>query len=112
MSGEPLNMDTMDREIQRLVRRIVEEASPLRVIVFGSAARGDQGPDSDVDVLVVVKPGTHRRRTAQHLYRTIRGVKVPFDILVATPDDLERYGDNAGLVYGSALREGKVVYGV
>lgn len=55
--------------IEELVRRIVEFVHPLRIILFGSAARGEMGPDSDFDVLVVMPDGTHRRRTAQEIYR-------------------------------------------
>ena len=96
--------------IEQLVQRIIELVQPLRIILFGSAARGEMGPDSDIDVLVVMPEGVHRRRTAQLLYRQIRGLGVPFDILVATPDDLERHKDNIGLVYQSILREGREVY--
>ena len=96
--------------IEQLVRRIIEIVQPLRIILFGSAARGEMGPDSDIDVLVVMPEGVHRRRTAQLLYRQIRGLGVPFDILVATPDDLERHRDNIGLVYQSILQEGREVY--
>ena len=96
--------------IEQLVRRIIELVQPLRIILFGSAARGEMGPDSDIDVLVVMPEGVHRRRTAQLLYRQIRGLGVPFDILVATPDDLERHKDNIGLIYQIILREGREVY--
>ena len=96
--------------IEQLVRRIIEIVQPLRIILFGSAARGEMGPDSDIDVLVVMPEGIHRRRTAQLLYRQIRGLGVPFDILVATPNDLEMYRDNIGLIYHTALREGREVY--
>lgn len=58
--------------IEQLVRRIVEVAHPLRIILFGSAARGEMGPHSDLDVLVVMPDGTHRRRTAQEIYRIIK----------------------------------------
>jgi predicted nucleotidyltransferase len=96
--------------IDELIRHIVETVHPLRIILFGSAARDDMGPNSDLDVLVVMPDGTHRRRTAQLLYRKISGLKVPFDILVATPADLEKHKDNIGLVYRMVLREGKEVY--
>ena len=98
--------------IEQLVQRIIEIVQPLRIILFGSAARGEMGPDSDIDVLVVMPEGVHRRRTAQLLYRQIRGLGVPFDILVATPNDLERHKDNIGLIYHSILREGREVYAV
>ncbi len=96
--------------IEQLVQRIIELVQPLRIILFGSAARGEMGSDSDIDVLVVMPEGVHRRQTAQLLYRQIRGLGVPFDILVATPNDLERHRDNIGLIYRTILREGREVY--
>jgi len=96
--------------IDLLVQRIVDIVHPLRIILFGSAARGEMHPDSDIDVLVVMPEGVHRRRTAQLLYRQIRGLKVPFDILVATPGDLERHKENIGLIYRVILQEGKEIY--
>lgn len=103
-------MATHAEIIDCLVQAVVDAVRPLRIIVFGSAARGKMGPDSDVDLLVVMPEGTHRRRTAQSLYRKIRGVSVPFDVVVATPSDLEKHKDNSGLVYRTILREGKEVY--
>jgi uncharacterized protein len=96
--------------IERLVADIVAAVRPLRIMLFGSAARGAMGPDSDLDILVVVPEGTHRRQTAQMLYRRLGGLGHPFDIVVATPSDLEKHKDNVGLIYSSILREGKVIY--
>ena len=103
-------MQSDPEAIEQLVRHIIELVHPLRIILFGSAARGEMESDSDIDVLVVMPEGVHRRRTAQLLYRQIRGLGVPFDILVATPDDIERHKDNIGLIYQSILREGREVY--
>ena len=103
-------MQSEPEVIEQLVRRIIELVQPLRIILFGSAARGEMGPDSDIDLLVVMPDGVHRRRTAQLLYRQIRGLGVPFDILVATPNDLEMHKDNIGLIYRSILQEGREVY--
>ena len=103
-------MQPNSEAIEQLVRRIIELVYPLRIILFGSAARGEMESDSDIDVLVVIPEGVHRRRTAQLLYRQIRGLGVPFDILVATPNDLEVHRDNIGLIYKTILREGREVY--
>jgi len=103
-------MATVSNVIDQLVRKIVETVHPLRIILFGSAARGDSGPSSDLDLLVVMPQGTHRRKTAQELYRKIRGVGVPSDILVATPTDLERHKEDPGLIYRTILEEGREVY--
>ncbi|MCL0097651.1 nucleotidyltransferase domain-containing protein [Dehalococcoidia bacterium] len=103
-------MPSQTEAIDHLVQRIIDEVHPLRILVFGSAVRGDFGAHSDVDVLVVMPDGVHRRRTAQLLYRRIRGVGIPFDILVATPTDLNRQKDNIGLIYRTILQEGKEIY--
>ena len=97
-------------EIERLVSLIVAEAQPVRVILFGSAARGDMTPGSDIDLLVVMPDGTHRLHAMQRLYAHIRGVTVPLDIPVATTTDLEVRGDALGRVYRDALREGRDLY--
>jgi predicted nucleotidyltransferase len=98
------------KAIDSLVQNIVEAVHPLKIILFGSYARGKTNPDSDIDVLVVMPEGVHCRRTAQLLYRQIRGLGVPFDILVATPRDLEKHKDNIGLIYRTVIQEGKEIY--
>jgi len=96
--------------LNELVRRIVEAVHPVRIILFGSAARGEMGPDSDLDVLVVMPDGIHRRDTATVVYRCLRRFPYPKDIVVATVGDLALYGDAIGLVYRQALKEGKELY--
>lgn len=102
--------NNVQEQLDALVRCIVEEVHPLQIVLFGSAARGDMKPDSDLDVLVIMPDGTHRRKVAQRLYRTIQGITIPYDILVATPSDLDRHRDNIGLIYYTILREGKMLY--
>ncbi len=103
-------MSGTDLAVERLVEQIVEAVHPLRVILFGSVARGEVGSESDLDVLVVMPDGTPRLKTARELYRRIGGIGVPFDILVATPRLLEMHRDNPGLIYGTILREGRTLY--
>jgi len=95
--------------LRRIIRRIVEVAAPEKIILFGSAARGEMNWHSDVDLLVI-KSGVHRLHTAERIHENLWGVRVPVDVVVATPEDLERYGDSHCLVYKPALRDGKVVY--
>ena len=106
------NVNTLPtpQTIEELVRRIVEGVHPQRIILFGSAARGDMRPDSDIDVLVVMPEGVHRRRTTQELHERLFGFPLPVDILVATPADLEKHQDNLGLIYHKILREGREIY--
>ena len=99
----------IDGVLDEVIRRVVEAAQPERIILFGSAARGDAGPASDLDLLVV-KTGVHRRELAAKIHRNLYGVKAAVDIVVATPEDIERYKDTHALVIKQALREGRVVY--
>jgi predicted nucleotidyltransferase len=96
--------------LQTLVQRIVEVAQPLRIVLLGSAARGEMGPKSDLDALVVMPDGTDCRRTAMRLYRDIRGVRFPFDLVVATPALVARHSHTPGLVYRHILEEGTELY--
>jgi predicted nucleotidyltransferase len=96
--------------LDEIIRRVVEVAAPDRIILFGAAARGEMGPDSDVDLLVVKSGVAHRRRLAQQIELGLFGVPVPTDIIVVTPEDIEAYGDRVGTIIAPALREGKEVY--
>ena len=103
-------MKSDDEQLQEIVRRIVEVANPLRVILFGSKARGESGPESDIDLLIVVQDGTHRFETTQAIYRHLRGVRVAVDVVVATASDVFEYGNSPVLIYREALRDGKELY--
>ena len=103
-------MKSTAKAVQRLVAQIIDLAHPLRVILFGSAARGDSKAGSDLDLLVVVPENTPRRRLAQELYCRLNGGGIPFDIIVATPSLLRRHRNNPGLIYRRVLREGREIY--
>ncbi len=101
----------IDQEIlERLVARIVETVHPRRIVLFGSAARGQLGPHSDLDLLVVMPDGVHRGQTAQHLYRRLAGLGIPKDIVVVTESDVCQFADEPSLVIYPALREGRELY--
>ncbi len=100
----------MDEIVSRVVERIISVASPSRIILFGSLARGDSGPDSDLDLLVVVPPDRHRRKTAQAIYRNLVDIGSAVDVVVVTSVDLERYRDHPGMVIHTAVEEGRELY--
>jgi predicted nucleotidyltransferase len=95
--------------VEEVVRRVVQVASPEKIILFGSAARGEAGRESDVDLLVV-KAGADPLDVARRIYRHLFGAGAAVDVVVVTPEDVDRYRDNPALVIKHALTEGKVVY--
>ena len=102
--------DGAEEVLTEVIRRIVRVAAPERIILFGSAARGKAGPASDLDLLVI-KPGRYDQgRLTDKIYRSLIGVGHAVDVVLVTPEDVERYRDSLGLVIRPALREGRVVY--
>ncbi len=97
--------------LAEIIRRIVQVAKPDKIIMFGSAAKGEMGPHSDLDLLVIKSGDIHRRQLAQKIYMNMFGVGQAVDVIVVTPEDVERYRDSFSVVIYPALREGKVVYG-
>lgn len=101
---------TIEELTDDAIKKIREVSSPLRIVLFGSAAAGRMGPDSDLDMLVVVPSGSHRRQTAQRIYRRLAGIGFAIDIVVVTEDDIEQYADAPGMVIKTALSEGRDLY--
>ena len=95
---------------QNVIDRIVAQAHPDLIILFGSRARGDQRDDSDFDVLVVLPVVQDRRADAAHLRAGIEDCPFGLDILVTTPQDLAWRGQYPGTIEFAALHEGKVLY--
>lgn len=93
-----------------LVRRIVDAVHPVRIILFGSAARGEMGPHSDLDVLVVLPAGAQVARAENDIYRGMWGLGFGADIIAVTEEDVRRHGSNPYLIIHTALTEGKEVY--
>jgi predicted nucleotidyltransferase len=101
-----------DRKIlAEIVQRVVEAAEPDKIILFGSAARGEMGPNSDIDLLVIKSGKFNHWRLLTTIYRHLRGSHAAVDVVLASSSDIKLYGDSPYLVFYPALREGRVVYG-
>ncbi|MGH7557896.1 MAG: excisionase family DNA-binding protein [Gemmatimonadota bacterium] len=96
--------------IGEMVRRIVERFHPQRIVLFGSYARGGAGPDSDVDLLVIMPLERSKRDVQVEIRLALHDVRVPKDILVATPEEVRRNRDVVGSVLYTALREGTTLH--
>lgn len=100
----------IDDAILEMGRVVVELVHPLRVILFGSHARGTAGPHSDVDLLVVMDVGDSRRRTGAKIGAALHGFDIPKDVVVTTPEAFAARGKVPGTIERSAVLEGKVLY--
>jgi uncharacterized protein len=96
--------------LDEMVSRIVEAVHPDRIILFGSHARGDSGPDSDVDLLLVGPSDQPRIRRAAPAYRALRGLGVPKDIVWWTEEEIADWRAVTGHFINRVLREGRVIY--
>ena len=101
---------TAQKIIDKMVRRIVDDFDPHQIILFGSYARGTAGPDSDVDLLVVMPVEGSRRQQRVAIRIALSGMGLAKDVFVVTPEEVERYGDLVGTLIYPALREERVVY--
>ncbi len=101
---------SMTNDIRRMTRRIVREFHPDRIILFGSHARGDAGPDSDVDLLVVMPGEGSTREKAVEIGVALHDLDVAKDVIVVRSKEFAWRKDVVGTIEWPAVREGKVLY--
>jgi predicted nucleotidyltransferase len=105
-----MRKNRLERIIDEMVRRIVARFDPERIILFGSAARGEAGPDSDVDLLVVMPVKGLKREKQLEIRKVLRGIPTPVDIVVSTPEEFDWRQEIVGTIEYPAVQEGKVLY--
>lgn len=100
--------------LQEIVSVTVKAVHPQRIVLFGSRARGDQRPDSDLDLLIVEKSPfspEHRRQDELRLIRqALWDVPVPIDLLLFSEEEVEQWRESPNHVIGQCLSEGVTLY--
>ena len=96
--------------LEEAVRRILAAGSPLKIVLFGSRARGEAGPGSDLDLLIVEESHLPRYKRAARYLRALVGVFPAKDVVVWTPEEIEAWSRVPNAFVTTALREGKTLY--
>jgi predicted nucleotidyltransferase len=97
--------------INYIVKKIVSAVQPMKIILFGSQARGTQHSGSDVDLLVITKPGDDREQARLTIEKALRGRRFAIDLLVRTPADVEWNIQAENSFYtDDIMGEGQVLY--
>lgn len=103
-------MRTVDEAlIQHITRTIVAHFQPRRIILFGSQARGDAGPDSDIDLFVEMET-EHRLKSAVAIDMVFGLRRWAMDLIIYTPEDVARHTGQVGTMLYVAETEGRVLY--
>ena len=115
IDGVPLtSQDYMERAkpiIDEMVDRIVKNFNPVKIILFGSFAKGTPNFHSDVDLLVILDELDAKESDTVKIRGVLSDSELVKDILVITPEHLERVKDDVGYVYYYIIRGGVVLYG-
>lgn len=110
MASIALSKMTVPDTIAEMVRRIVSQFNPDKIILFGSHALGKARRDSDVDLLVVMPVEGSKRRKATEIDGVLSDRTIPLDLIVVTPEEFERARHQIGSVLRPAALEGRVLY--
>ena len=107
-------IEVTDQVLDEMVKAIVREVDPEQVWLFGSRARGEAGPDSDVDLLIVERepfgPGRSRLDEITRIRHALSSFRVPKDILLFSAEEAAYWSDSLNHIVARCHREGRVLY--
>lgn len=101
----------VEQKLKEITDKIVKEYQPEKIILFGSWAWGEPGPDSDLDLLIVQESGKPRLERERELRKFLSPTGIALDILVYNPQELEKsINENRNLFIEDIVRNGKILY--
>ena len=96
--------------LEEIVRRIVTCAHPEKIILFGSGARGEMSPDSDIDLLVIKEGEFDAGKLTEKIYMHLIGIGKAVDVVLISSSDAQRYRNSPYFIVYPALQQGREVY--
>ena len=109
---KPVQKELEPELLTEIVRRVVEAVAPQKIVLFGSRARGDHRPDSDIDLLVINESTVPRSQRTVRIHAALRGLPIEVDteVMVYTPKEVDEWKGSQAAFVTTALREGKILY--
>lgn len=106
-------MADISEETKFLVKKIAHFCKPEKIILFGSVARGEDGTDADIDLLIIKESSKKRPFRVKEVFEAVRGIKrnFPLDPIVYTPKEVEKRLELGDYFIKRILAEGKILYG-
>ena len=102
-------LDDFQTALPEIIRRLVDASQPRKIILFGSRAKGNVTPDSDIDLLVIEDSILSKHQEIFKLRKALRGILLPFDILVATVEEFETRSTVQSTIFFWAKKEGRIL---
>ena len=99
-----------EKMINEMVNRIVRHFDPEKIILFGSHARGQAGPDSDVDLLIVMSVEGSKREKQIEIRAALHDIRLAKDVIISRVEEFEWRKDIVGTIEYPAFKEGEVLY--
>ncbi|HLG19109.1 MAG TPA: nucleotidyltransferase domain-containing protein [Bdellovibrionota bacterium] len=96
--------------VSEIVRRVVRRFKPEKIILFGSYARGTPGPDSDVDLMIVMMYSGSKRENRIEIRKALHGIGRAKDIVLVSPQEFDQLKDVVGTIVYPVSREGVTLY--
>lgn len=96
--------------ILKITEKIREGYRPEMIVLFGSYAQGRPGPDSDIDLLVIKDSKQRRDKRDGEIRALLRDIKLPLDIFVYTPEEVEKFHNLEGSFVNEIFKKGEVIY--
>jgi len=96
--------------LKNIVDKIINNFNPDKIIIFGSYAYGHPTVDSDMDIMIVMETDEKPHKRAVSVRKVLKGIGIPKDIIVKTPEEFERFKDIVGTIVYPAAHKGRIIY--